>query len=190
MPAQLSRGPPRDGYASVSEPSACILLVAPSTLANSAIFAPNPSIPALKLKEAVMIRPGIRRGMLLGLALTALSVAPAPPEEAPPRSALAEARLRAARRQFEEVWTYYRQSRTDSFQTYYWSRLVLDSERDLSPNPADRIAAHEAHLDRMKKLEALVKKVRRLGFGFSTDVGATEYYRLEAEYWLSGARAG
>ncbi len=51
--------------------------------------------------------------------------------------------------------------------------------------PADRLAALDDHLSRMKKLEALIKKVRRLGFGRSYDVGASEYYRLEAEYWLS-----
>jgi hypothetical protein len=138
-----------------------------------------------------------RRGVFLGLglALAALSTAPAPQEEQPakekkpPRSALAEARYKAAARQFQEVWTYYRQSRTDSFQTYYWSRLVLESERDLGEGKADRLAALEGHLARMRALEALVKKVRKLGFGFSTDVGATEYYRLEAERWLEKAKA-
>ena len=40
----------------------------------------------------------------------------------------------------------------------------------------------------MTRLEQLVKKVRKLGFGFSIDVGATEYYRLEAELWLERAR--
>jgi hypothetical protein len=42
----------------------------------------------------------------------------------------------------------------------------------------------------MRKLEALVKRVRRLGFGFSTDVGASEYYRLEAEDWLAKGKSG
>jgi hypothetical protein len=37
----------------------------------------------------------------------------------------------------------------------------------------------------MKQLEALVAKVRRLGFGRSYDVGASAYYRAEAEYWLA-----
>ena len=41
----------------------------------------------------------------------------------------------------------------------------------------------------MKKLEELVVKIRRLGFGRSSDVGATEYYRLEAELWLARATA-
>ena len=41
----------------------------------------------------------------------------------------------------------------------------------------------------MRRLEALVRKVRKLGFGFSTDVGATAYYRLEGERWLEMARS-
>jgi hypothetical protein len=134
--------------------------------------------------------PGRRRALALGLALTALSFALAPPEKERGRPALAEARYRAALRQFDEVWIYYRQSRTDSFQTYYWSSLVLDSQRELAATKPERVAALEAHLGRMRQLEALVKKVRKLGFGFSTDVGATEYYRLEAEDWLEKAKAG
>ena len=125
-----------------------------------------------------------RTVLILGLLLVGLSFAPAPEEKAPARPSLAEARHQAVLKQFEEVWTFYRQSRTDSFPVYYWSRLILDSERDLSDRPADRLAALEGHRDRMLRLEALVKRVRKLGFGFSTDIGATAYYRLEADYWL------
>src|SRR6478672_11625508 len=96
----------------------------------------------------------MRRSFVLGLLASAVSTAPAPPAEPPNHSPLAEARYRAALKQFEEVWTYYRQSRTDSFQTYYWSRLVLDSQQDLSNAKADRITAMEAHLERMRRLEA------------------------------------
>ena len=129
------------------------------------------------------------RFVSLGLALACLSFAPAPPEKAPKNPTLAEARYKAALKQFEEVWTYYRQARTDSFLTYYWSRLVLDSQNELSDKRVDRIAALEAHRDRMRRLEALVLKVRKLGFSYSTDVGATEYYRLEVETWLEKASA-
>jgi hypothetical protein len=130
-----------------------------------------------------------RRILFLGLLLTTFSFSPAPPATPPKHSPVAEARLKAALKQFEEVWTYYRQSRTNSFLTYYWSRLVLDSQQDLCDTRADRIAALEAHLERMRRLDELVKKVRKLGFAFSTDVGATEYYRLEAERWLEKAKA-
>jgi hypothetical protein len=131
-----------------------------------------------------------RCGVAIGIISAAISFAPAPPEAPPSRQELARARVLAARKQFEEVWTYYRQSRTaDSFPTYYWSRLVLDAEIDYGGRTnAATIAAYEAHLERMKKLQELVDRVRRLGFSFSTDVGATEYYRLEAEYWLAGAK--
>ena len=131
-----------------------------------------------------------RRILCLGLLLTMFSVAPAPPEAPRKHSPRAEARYKAALKQYEEVWTYYRQSRTESFQTCYWSRLVLESQQDLCDTKAERIAALEAHRDRIARLEKLVLKVRKLGFGFSTDVGATTYYRLEAECWLEKAKAG
>ncbi len=137
-----------------------------------------------------MTSPAARRWVALILGLTALTVAPAPPVEPPPPAPLAEARFKAATKQFGEVWAFYRQSRSDSFQTYFWSRLVLDSQQALSDAKADRVAACEAHLERMRRLETLVKRVRKLGFGFSTDVGASEYYRLEAECWLERAKGG
>ena len=128
------------------------------------------------------------RPALLVLTLAMLSLSLAPPAAPPQHSPLAEARYKAALKEFEEIWTFYRQSRTNSFLTYYWSRLVLDSQQELCDNRADRIAAFQAHLERMKQLEALVLRVRKLGFGFSTDVGAVEYYRLEAERWLEKER--
>jgi hypothetical protein len=127
---------------------------------------------------------------LFGLLLISVSSAPAPPDlGAPNRSELAQARYRAALKQFEEIWLYYQQSRVESFDVYVWSRLVLDSQQTVSDKQADRVAAFEDHLNRMQKLEALIKKIRRLGFGRSIDVGASEYYRLEAEYWLDKARS-
>src|SRR3954452_3929539 len=118
----------------------------------------------------------MRWSIVFGLALTAFSVAPAPPQTSPKPSPLAEARYQAAVKQFEEVWTFYRQSRTDSFPTYYWSRLLLESQQDLNDSRAGCIVALESHLERMRRLEALVLRVRKLGFGYSTDVGAAAYY--------------
>ena len=103
--------------------------------------------------------------------------------------ALLQARHRAAQKQFDETWIYYKQARTDAFPVYVWSHFVLQTQFDLSDQKTDHIAALEAHLDRMKKLEELLKKVRRLGFGQAIEVGAVEYYRIEAEYWLAHARA-
>jgi hypothetical protein len=127
------------------------------------------------------------RFVIVTLVLAGLSIAPAAPNDPPKPSPLAEARYQAALKQYEITWSYYQQARIDSFQVYVWSRFVLESRRELNNRPADRIVALKDHLDRMKKLEALVLKVRRLGFTRSSDVGASEYYRLEAEHWLAQA---
>jgi len=125
-----------------------------------------------------------------GLLLAGASVAPVPQgQEARKQPPLAEARYNAALKQFDLTWQYYQQSRVGSFDVYVWSRLLLDAKRGVSGRQADQIAAYEEHLDRMKKLETLIKKVRRLGFGRSSDVGASEYYRIEAEYWLAEAKS-
>jgi hypothetical protein len=133
-----------------------------------------------------------RQSMVLGLILTGLSFAPAPAADPPPEpsklKSLAQARLQAAIKQYDETWAYYQQARIDSYQVYVWSKLILDCRRDMAEKPADRLAAIDDHLSRMKKLESLIKKVRKLGFGRSYDVGASEYYRLEAEYWLTRER--
>jgi hypothetical protein len=132
-----------------------------------------------------MHSPRRRRLVALTVLFAGLSVAPAAPQEPVKPSPLAEARYQAAQKQFEIIWSYYKQDRTDSFQVYVWSRLVLDARREMGETPADRRAALEGHLARMKQMEELVRKIRRLGFGRSSDVGATEYYRLEAEHWLA-----
>ena len=124
------------------------------------------------------------------LALAGLSIAPAAPDDRPKTSPLADARYQSALRQYEIAWSYYKQARIDSYQVYVWSRLVLDAHRDQTAKRAARLVALEEHLARMKKLEDLVNKVRRLGFGRSFDVGASEYYRLEAEHWVELAREG
>ncbi len=128
------------------------------------------------------------RFVVVTLVLAGFSIAPAAPSDPPKPSPLAEARYQSALKQYEITWSYYQQARIDSYQVYVWSRFVLESRRELNNRPEDRMVALKEHLDRMKKLEALILKVRRLGFGRSSDVGASEYYRLEAEHWLAQAR--
>jgi hypothetical protein len=131
-----------------------------------------------------------RTVLCLGLLLAVVSFAPAPATEPTRLSTLAAARYQAALKQYEVTWSYYQQARIDSYQVYVWSRLVLDAHRETTDKPAERVAALEGHLSRMTKLEALIKKVRRLGFSNSYDVGASEYYRLEAEHWLEREKTG
>jgi hypothetical protein len=132
--------------------------------------------------------PKTYRVLVAGISLTTLSFAPAPPTDLPQLSTLAQARHTAALKQYEETWSYYQQARIESYQVYVWSKLILDCRREMAEKPADQISALEEHLERMKKLEVLIKKVRRLGFGRSYDVGASEYYRLEAEHWIALAK--
>ena len=125
-----------------------------------------------------------------GLLLAGLSVAPipqqngvpGPPErkEAPRPPAMSEIRLQAAVKQYDLTWQYYQQNRVDTRDVYLWSRLLLDARQAVGKGRADRIRHCEEHLEHMKKLEALIKKIRRLGFGRSSDVGASEYFRIEA----------
>ena len=129
--------------------------------------------------------------LALGLSLAALSFAPAAQEKkAADRPPLAEVRRDAARKQFDLTWQFYQQNRVDTFDVYLWSRLLLDAEKSVSHQPAARIAACQVHLDHMVRLEALIRKIRRLGFGRANDVGASEYFRIEAESWLAEAKGG
>jgi hypothetical protein len=113
---------------------------------------------------------------------------PIPADTAAALRALLQARHRAAQKQFDETWVYYKQARTDAYPVYVWSHFVLQTQFDLSDAKPDQLVALEAHLERMKRLEDLLKKVRRLGFGQAIEVGAVEYYRIEAEYWVAHAR--
>jgi hypothetical protein len=128
---------------------------------------------------------------ILGLSLAALSFAlPAQEKKADDRPPLAELRRDAAQRQFDLTWQYYQQNRVETFDVYLWSRLLLDAQRVVAGRAEDRVAACQQHLDHMVRLEALIKKIRRLGFGRSNDVGASEYFRIEAECWLAEAQGG
>lgn len=127
-----------------------------------------------------------------GLILVGASVAPvaqqAQRKENVRMQELAEARYKAAGKQYDLIWQYYGQNRVGSIEVYVWSRLVLDARQAFRKSPADRIKALEDHRDRMKSLQELVSKIRRIGFGRSDDVGATAFYVLEAELWLAEAK--
>ena len=127
--------------------------------------------------------------LLPGLILSGLLLVAAPSAEPSKIASLAKARHEAAVKQYDETWAYYQQARIDSYQVYVWSRLVLDCRRDMTQKGADHLKALEEHLGRMKKLQALITRVRRLGFSRSYDVGSAEYYRLEAEFWLEKERS-
>ena len=136
-----------------------------------------------------------RRSLHLGLLTLAAALAPAPQEPPPPPaapqdpSALADIRARAGIKAYDLAWLYYSENRVDSEKVYRWSRRLLEAQRDASIDKAGHVAACEAHLERIKKLEAKIRRIRRIGFGDSLDVLEVDYYRKEADFWLAQALA-
>ena len=137
-----------------------------------------------------------RRSLWLGLAALVSALAPAPqdippPPPAPPQdpASLADIRAQAGVKAFDLAWLYYSENRIDSEKVYRWSRRLLEAQRDAADDKPGHVVACEAHLERIKKLEAKIRRIRRIGFGDSLDVLEVDYYRKEADLWLARARA-
>ena len=138
----------------------------------------------------------MKRSLCIGLAALFAALAPAPATEQdvpppPPQDPAALARLRAEAgvRAFEMTWLYYSENRIPSEKVYWSSRRLLEAQRDAAADGPGRVAAFEAHLERIGRLEAKIARIRKLGFGNSLDVLDTDYYRREADFWLAEARA-
>jgi hypothetical protein len=122
-------------------------------------------------------------------------------------SAMTKARADAARQAYEIRWARFsenlRNSRfpnnprdADVESLYRWSRRWLESER--VDKKADRIAAYQAHLNRIKdvancvnkaveqeKADTQISAVREVVW---IEVLATKFYLAEAELWLAQAK--
>ena len=61
-------------------------------------------------------------------------------------------------------------------------RLML-SELDCAETIAERTAACQGHLDRMKKMQSLVLKLRDIGFSKKFALKELDYFVHEARYW-------
>jgi hypothetical protein len=139
----------------------------------------------------------MRRSLCIGLVALVAALAPAPATEqqdAPPPvpkdpADLARLRAEAGAKAFDLTWLYYSENRVDSEKVYRSSRRLLEAGRDAAADGPARVAAFEAHLERIGRLEAKIAKIRRLGFGNSLDVLDVDYYRKEAEFWLAEDRA-
>jgi hypothetical protein len=136
-----------------------------------------------------------RTSLLLGLAAVATALAPAaqdpavPPPPPPNAESPAQIRLKAALRAYDMAWLYYSENRVTSEKVYLWSRWLLEAQRDASSDKASVVAACQDHLERIKKLEYKIRRIRKIGFGDSLDVVEVDCYRKEAELWLARANA-
>ncbi len=69
----------------------------------------------------------------------------------------------------------------DYDQIYAWSLRWMQAAQDVSDKREDRISAVQAHVDRMRKLEDVVRAQREKQSASDADVAATQYFRLQAE---------
>jgi hypothetical protein len=128
-------------------------------------------------------------GTTFGLVL--LGVLQAAPEidvpVVPPR--LLRARVEAARKTYQVIWTNNREALAPFVElSYRWSRRWLEAELDMSNRKPDQVAAYQAHLARMRELERITKDRFRNRVNPIEETTAAEFYALEAEIWLTRAR--
>jgi hypothetical protein len=119
------------------------------------------------------------------------------PEAANDVPALLKARLALAEKGYREAFEGLKRTRrvgnvltlvAKPDEVYAWSVRWLQAQRALSPKHEDQVAALEAHLRRMTKLQERVKElVRDLTPASKAD--EAEWYRLEAQLWLAKAKA-
>jgi hypothetical protein len=109
---------------------------------------------------------------------------------APAIKALIEARIGTARgifelemKRFEDALTIFPDD------TSVWSRRWMEDQLRLGPKPAEKLAAIQAHLERVKRLEKIADQYARTGQGRTSDALKAKYFRLEAEQMLVEARA-
>jgi hypothetical protein len=103
----------------------------------------------------------------------------------------ARARMEAARKVYELSWKRLSAEggEPDYEKFYRWSQRWMEAEKELAAKKADRVAAVQGHLDRMKDMEKKVKDQLKRGFVTAAEESATVFYRLEAERWLEKVQA-
>jgi hypothetical protein len=104
---------------------------------------------------------------------------------------LLKAQVASARRGYELTWKMHQEgiAKGDFEILGVWSARWYNAERDLSKKPTDRVAAAEAHLERMKAAEARAKALEKVGEpGSRPQAAAAEHYRVQAQIWLVQAK--
>lgn len=69
-----------------------------------------------------------------------------------------------------------------------WSRRLMEAERNIAPSAEARTVAVNAHVTRMKKLEANSTAQFNAGTATQLDVLGATFYRLEAEELAAAAQ--
>ena len=101
------------------------------------------------------------------------------------RAALSE-RVDTGRRFCEAIRLQVLTGGTDAERSYYWSFRCLDAER-AGENP---LAAYEAHLTRMRRLEQDLATRVSAGLARADEAAQSQFFVREAAYWLELTRGG
>ena len=131
-------------------------------------------------------------GLTLILVLPCLSFAPAATDDQTDLKALAQVRYQAARELFDEVLADVQCKLQPEGVVYMFSHRLLLSQLDCAETIAERTASYQGHLDRMKKMQSMVIKLRDLGFAKKFELKEVDYFVHEARYWHAreGQRLG
>jgi hypothetical protein len=132
--------------------------------------------------------------MALGLAVVgvcSLLLSAESSQNAAPKAALKiprellEERREAARKVYEEDLTRFRAAELAMDERLlWWSERWLNAELALSEKPAERTAALETHVKRVKEVERMFAHYAKVGQGRHSDAQAATYFRAEAEIRL------
>ncbi len=127
---------------------------------------------------------------MLGLAgvLAGGHAALAAPEVAQDAKAAAQARLKLAREAIEAVRANLARGQFNPGERdpiYIWSRRRMEARLDVATTKAERVAAAEEHLNEMKGVAELIKRVHEAGDVDRLVAMDAEYRWLEAASWLA-----
>ncbi len=107
----------------------------------------------------------------------------------PAIKALIEARVETAREVFKQEIERYEHTLTIfPDDTSVWSRRWMEEQLRLSPKPAEKLAAIQAHLERVKRPERIADQYAKIGQGRVSDALKAKYFRLEADQLLAEAQ--
>jgi hypothetical protein len=132
-----------------------------------------------------------RRAIVLALVVGLAAMGEPPRARADDPSSVADlmkAKADTARRAYEASVAALATGKADAEKVYLWSRRLLEAQQDSSDKKADRLAALEGHLGRMKDLRKISEERYKQGAAIHADVVATDYYVAEATLWLAQAK--
>ena len=126
--------------------------------------------------------------VVLALLVVGTAAAVAAPPDVKVSPELLRVRLDSAKEAYDLAEALYRQGKGEPETIYRWSHRWLTAQQALAGTKAERTAAAEAHLDRMKRLEEVAKATVRVGMASPLDERAAKFYVAEAEVWLAQAK--